>query len=108
MLDNQLTAVNRNGSLIAVEMPRGLLPVGSVSILDAKGHVVLGVGRPIALPSDVLEGLAATEDAAVSGVLDDAGLGRVQAVTSVVRGRDDRNPETGKRLTLRRLIVRLQ
>ena len=59
-------------------------------VLDAKGRVVLGVGRPIALPSDVLEGLAAIDDAAVSGVLADAGLGRVQAVTSVVRGRDDK------------------
>jgi hypothetical protein len=71
MLDNQLTAVNRNGSLIAVEMPRGLLPVGSVSVLDANLHRVKelpAVDGGVAFDpnQDLLYGVSTPGDAVVA------------------------------------------
>jgi diguanylate cyclase (GGDEF)-like protein len=68
----------------------GLPQYVSLFVLDAEARTVLGVGRAVALEPTALQRLAAVEDADVSGVLIDRELGPVQAVSSVVRGRDER------------------
>ena len=59
-------------------------------VLDLQGREILHVGRAPALAPGELKRLAAVEDAAVSGVLQDRDAGALQAVTSAVRGRDER------------------
>ena len=62
----------------------------SIFILDGEGRLVLGVGRPVALDPAALHELSKVEDSAVSGVLADGEAGPVQAVSSGVRGPDER------------------
>jgi diguanylate cyclase (GGDEF)-like protein len=72
----------------------GLPQYSSIFVLDGAGELVLGVGAASALSAETRRHLAAVEDVDVSAVLEDQAAGPVQAVSSAVRGRDDRRIST--------------
>ena len=68
----------------------GLPIYPSIFVLDANARVVAGVGRTQALEPEALRRLAASEDVSLSDVITDREQGRVQVLSSLVRGRDER------------------
>jgi diguanylate cyclase (GGDEF)-like protein len=69
---------------------QGVPQYRSLLLLDAQGGVVLEVGESNAFAPGLLRQLADADEGEISGILGDAELGAVQAISSVVRGRDGR------------------